>query len=82
MGEIKGFNAKYRFLSNFYPSNVTLDGLEYATVEAAYQAAKTDNAVDRRRIREADKPAEAKRLGQKVKLRSDWGELPAPLWGG
>ncbi len=73
--EIKGFNGKYRFLSNFYPSTVTLDGLEYDHVEAAFQAAKTDDVADRRRIREAAKPGDAKRLGQKVKLRQDWEKI-------
>jgi len=75
MSEVKGFNGKYRFLSNFYPSKVTLDGLEYDTVEAAFQAAKTDDVADRRAIREADKPAEAKRLGRKVTLRQDWEKV-------
>ena len=70
--DIKGFTAKYRFLSNFYASKIILDGLEYKTVEAAYQAAKTDDPAARRRIREAEKPGECKRLGQKVKLREDW----------
>lgn len=73
--EVKGFNGKYRFLSNFYPSKVVLDDLEYDTVEAAFQAAKTDNVADRRAIREADKPAEAKRLGRKVTLRQDWEKV-------
>ena len=75
MTEIKGFSGKYRFLSNFYPSKVLLDGLEYDTVEAAYQAAKTDDVADRRKIREVAKPGDAKRLGQKVKLRQDWEKV-------
>ena len=73
--EIKRFNGKYRFLSNFYPSKVSLDGLEYDNVEAAFQAAKTDDVADRRRIREATKPGDAKHLGQKVKLRQDWEKI-------
>lgn len=73
--DIKGFSGKYRFLSNFYPSKIILDGLEYDHVEAAFQAAKTDDVSARRRIREAAKPGEAKRLGQKVKLRQDWEKI-------
>lgn len=38
--EIKGFFGEYRFLSNFWPAKVFLDGEEYATSENAYQAAK------------------------------------------
>ena len=49
--------------------------MEYRHVEAAYQAAKTDDAAGRRRIREAEKPGEAKKLGQKVKLREGWEQM-------
>ncbi len=38
--EIKGFFGKFRFLSNFGPAKVFLDGEEYSSVENAYQAAK------------------------------------------
>lgn len=70
--DIKGFSGKYRFLSNFYASKVLFDDLEYNTVEAAYQAAKTEDLSARRRIREAEKPGDCKRLGQRVKLRENW----------
>lgn len=73
--DVKGFTAKFRYLSNFYPSKVTFDGLEYDTIEAAYQAAKTDDVAARRRIREAEKPGLCKKLGQKVKLRQDWEQV-------
>jgi ribA/ribD-fused uncharacterized protein len=38
--EIKGFFGDYRFLSNFHPVRVILDGVQYPSVEHAYQAAK------------------------------------------
>ncbi len=38
--EIKGFFGEYRFLSNFWPAKVFLDGEEYGFSENAYQAAK------------------------------------------
>lgn len=38
--EIKGFFGEYRFLSNFWPAKVFLDGDEYPSTENAYQAAK------------------------------------------
>jgi N-glycosidase YbiA len=38
--EIKGFFGEYRFLSNFWPAKVTLDGVIYPSVELAYQASK------------------------------------------
>lgn len=41
---INRFTGRYRFLSNFYPAAVTLDGVTYSSVEHAYQAAKTLDA--------------------------------------
>lgn len=38
--EIKGFFGEYRFLNNFWPAKVFLDGDEYSSTESAYQAAK------------------------------------------
>lgn len=38
--EIKGFFGEYRFLNNFWPATVFLDGDEYSSTENAYQAAK------------------------------------------
>lgn len=69
---ISQFRGKYRFLSNFFPSVVLLDGIEYQTVEHAYQAAKTFDTQARLRIRNAQGPMQAKRLGKRLKLRPDW----------
>ena len=38
--EIKGFFGDYRFLSNFWPAKVILDGITYSSTELAYQASK------------------------------------------
>lgn len=38
--EIKGFFGEYRFLSNFWPAVVFLDGVQFPCVENAYQSAK------------------------------------------
>lgn len=65
-------DGEYGYLSNFYPSRIYIDNKWYATVEHAYQAAKTYDETEIKRIRQAKTPAEAKRLGQKVELRSDW----------
>jgi hypothetical protein len=35
------FHNEYRFLSNFYPAEVSFEGLVFPTVEHAYVAAKT-----------------------------------------
>ena len=75
MNDILGFNKEYRFLSNFYPAIVEYDGLDYPSTEHAYQAAKTEDLGQRRRIRESQKPGDAKRSGQQVKMRSDWEQI-------
>lgn len=72
---ILGFFKEYRFLSNFHPSTVTLDGIEYKSVEHAYQAAKTFDAAKREQIRLSVNMSQAKMLGQLVDLRPDWEEV-------
>lgn len=72
---IDEFSGPYRYLSNFYPSLVVLDGVEYPTVEHAYQAAKTLDPNERRHILTAATPGRAKRLGRRVHLRPDWEEV-------
>lgn len=69
---ITSFRGQYDFLSNFYASPLTFEGAEYPTVEHAFQAAKSSNFAERRKIRMASTPSEAKRLGQKLKRRADW----------
>lgn len=66
---IFGFKGKYYFLSNFYPCQVTFHGITYYNSEAAFHAQK-----DPSRAEEFCKlnASQAKRLGRKVKLRSDW----------
>lgn len=76
---ITEFRAKYRFLSNFYPSSVLYDGSFYPSVEHAFQAAKCNNLSDRVNIRLARTPGEAKRLGQHVELRPDWEEVKVAI---
>ena len=69
---IKEFQGKYRFLSNFYPSVIVIDGWRYMTVEHAFQASKTNDLDEKAKIRDADTPGKAKKLGQKVTLRDEW----------
>ena len=68
---INSFSGDHRFLSNFYPVEVVLDGVTYPTVENAYQAAKTLN-LEKRKEFIGVTPGFAKRLGQRLELRPDW----------
>ena len=71
---IKSFSGDYRFLSNFYPVEVVLDGVTYPTVENAYQAAKTLDLEKRKEFLGVT-PGRAKRLGQSLELRPDWNDV-------
>ena len=75
MKTIDTFEGEYRFLSNFHPAKVYLDGVEYRSTEHAYQAAKSLDQDERLRIKNAKSPADAKKLGRKVKLRKDWENI-------
>lgn len=75
MKEVKGFKGKYKCFSNFTTAVVELDGISYPTTEHAYQAAKTLDPSERKKIREAPRANLAKKLGQKVKIREDWEEI-------
>lgn len=72
MTEISAFEGEYKFLSNFSPASVVWDGLRFSTVEHAYQAAKTNNKLQRIAIRDCETPGNAKRLGQRVELVPHW----------
>lgn len=69
---IDSFDNLYSFLSNFYPSKVLLDQVEYSSVEHAYQAAKTNDLDEREIIRQTATPALAKKAGRHVEIRDDW----------
>jgi ribA/ribD-fused uncharacterized protein len=79
MMPIDSFSGQYRFLSNFWPSPVMLDGEIYPTVEHAFQAAKTRDPGMRNVIRMASSPGLAKRLGRSVRLRDDWETIKVPI---
>ena len=72
---ISEFSGKYHFLSNFSQAEVWLDGESYPSTEHAYQAAKTLDPQWREKIRSADTPNLAKRLGRKAPVRENWDEI-------
>lgn len=80
---IDRFDGDYAFLSNFYPSEITFmftgdafnAKLKADTVEHAFQAQKANNVFSALEILNASTPGEAKKLGRKVTLRSDWDAI-------
>jgi|GEM_PF-2397191 len=65
------FQGRYRFLSNFWDCPVTYNNITYLNAEAAYQAQKCpDRALEFVNLN----GYEAKKLGYKVAVVSDWEE--------
>lgn len=77
---IERFTGDYDFLSNFYPSPIVLPdwhaaaGEQAATVEHAFQSAKTSDLWQARSVLACVHPGDAKRAGRKVTLRDGWDE--------
>lgn len=62
------------WLSNFSPHPIALDGLRWPTVEHFYQAQKYAGTEAARRIRQAESPQRARKIGQDRSLS------PRPGW--
>lgn len=72
---ITEFDGKYAFLSNFFYAPFVYDGIEYPTNEHFFQAMKTLDQEERKKIAAAATPGKAKRMGRQVQLREDWEEV-------
>lgn len=73
---INFFRDEYYFLSNFFKCPIVYEGLEYPTVEHAFQAAKsTETAIREHFTNKQLPPSQAKRLGRDVPLRPDWNDV-------
>ena len=75
---INSFRNKYFFLSNFYEAPIIFDDVRYRNNEAAFQAQKCIDPEDRKKFSELD-PSTAKKMGRKIKLRSDWEDVKVDL---
>lgn len=74
MKPITEFQKDYRWLSNFAPATVKLDGVMYPSVENAYQAAKTVLPEERHPFIICN-ANEAKKLGRSVTMRNGWDSM-------
>lgn len=72
---IHRFSGEHRFLSNFYPCQVTFEGVTYNSTEAAYVAAKSLNQEFRLKVSQLPSPSACKRLGREISLRDDWEDV-------
>lgn len=76
---ISEFDHEYAFLSNFYEKPFIFEGVEFKTAEHAFQAVKCIDKNEFNKIVEAATPGQAKRLGRRCKLRSDWEDVKIAL---
>ena len=72
---IDSFDGEYRFLSNFWMSPLTIEGLTFPTAEHAYQAAKSPNESDWVLVSKIKTAGQAKRHGAKILLRKGWNDM-------
>lgn len=74
---IKFYKIKdpHGYMSNFYRARIFIEGKWWDTIEHYYQALKTCDLDEQDRVRKAKTPKEARELGQKVQLRSDFDIL-------
>lgn len=73
---INEFRGKYSFLSNFWMQEFKGEhGEKYPSVEHYFQCHKATNEKDFEKIRSAKTSSEAKKLGKKIKIRTDWDDV-------
>jgi ribA/ribD-fused uncharacterized protein len=75
MNDVRGFFGDYRFLSNFYPSPMEINGKKYDTNEHFFQASKARDDVDHEYVRTAPSPGLAKHRGKRIPIREDWDKV-------
>lgn len=83
MNSIEKFEGRWRFLSNFYECDIEHQGIRYPSVEHFYVSMKCNNEQMingkhytigdfREMIANTPSPGLVKKIGQKIKVRSDW----------
>lgn len=70
---IKEFQREYRWLSNFSPVKIELEGTVYSSVEHAYMSAKSDEKWWKEFCSNANNtPGQVKRKSKELVLKLDW----------
>lgn len=75
MEKVLGFRNQFRFLSNFWIAPIQVGGMNFATSEHAYQAAKSLDPEDWRVIQKCNTPGAAKKAGRYITMRPDWDQI-------
>lgn len=70
---ITEFQNEFRWLSNFAPVKIILNGLQFESVEYAYMSEKSNDPEWKKFCADAkNTPGAVKRKSRTIKLRSDW----------
>ncbi len=74
LAPIRRFDGEFFFLSNFAPSPIFWEGIEFPTVEHAFQAAKSLDMGERLWISQRPRPERAKQAGWNLRtpIRRRW----------
>lgn len=74
---IKFYKSKdpHGYMGNFYRHRFFIYNRWWDCVEAPYQAMKTFDKIEQDSIQKAKSSMEARLLGQKITMRSDWDEV-------
>tara|TARA_R110000824_G_scaffold398843_1_gene603457 strand:+ start:35 stop:454 length:420 start_codon:yes stop_codon:yes gene_type:complete len=72
---INSFTGQYRWLSNFWSCTIIdKDGNTWLSAEAAFQACKCNNPQERDQFISLS-AGEARKLGRRVSMRTDWNDI-------
>jgi ribA/ribD-fused uncharacterized protein len=70
---IKEFQNEYRWLSNFSPCLIMLEGVKYPSVEHAYMSAKSDDVNWKMFCADSNNtPGQVKKQSKNIKLVDNW----------
>lgn len=73
---ITEFQNEFRWLSNFAPVKIVLDGIEFPSIEHAFMSAKSDDKEWKKFCSNPKNNAGVvKRLGRRITLKDNWDEL-------
>lgn len=73
---IKEFQGEYRWLSNFAPATIGLDGIKYPSVEHAYMSAKSDSEHWKKFCSDSSNTAgTVKKASRVIELVENWEHI-------
>lgn len=76
------FQGEFRWLSNFAPCKIVVDGMVYNSVEHAYMSAKSDDPEWKIYCRDTERPGDVKRASKYIQLVTDWEDIKLDVMAG